>query len=171
MEIVRSRSPKFHNANNLAFYNNSSFMGELDYKPANWIFPTALLWITTTSHGKGYSKEFLQAFINEVHSGMVKMESVTHAESWNWIRNTDLLEQVYNGNNVSITASDKLKEVPIVHVLQSGGIKIKKMVLRRKFKIKEEFDEVIRKITNGEKEYTYYFRCGLEGNINKGRQI
>ncbi len=106
-----------------------SKLGEFHYRMSPLL--TELLYITTRPNiGKRYAHTVIGQFIDQVGRGIdFKTSTIIHPDSWTTLLDQKLLESAYKIGTLKITDERTLSSIPIVHILQSGGLTINMLEL------------------------------------------
>lgn len=129
IECSIGQSETFDGANKGIVKVGKSKLGEFHYRTSPRL--TELLYITTRPNiGKHYAPTVIGQFINQVGRGIdFKTSTIIHPDSWITLLDQKLLEFAYKIGTIQITDRSILSSIPIVHILQSGGLTIKMLEL------------------------------------------
>lgn len=122
------RPSQFNGAQGFKVFEKSDEIGSFDagsYKN----FPAALLYFCTSPRpGRGKSGLVLQGFKDIVgHGREIAATDIIHEPTWMMLAKLKLVEKAHSEGQVSVVQHKVLSALPIVHVLESGGIKVDKL--------------------------------------------
>lgn len=83
-----------------------------------------LLFVHTEYQGRGFARELLSKFVADIGSGRQVKAIITHEGSLGYL--TSMNPDPDSSNKIEVKSTDMefLREIPIVRVLESGGVHI-----------------------------------------------
>lgn len=130
---VFETASEFTNAKGFNVYQNKDQLGSFDMGAIPMLGP-ALLNITTYPHpGRGKSGLVIGGFRDQMGRGTnFVAPDITHVGSWFAMAKLGLVEEVYDKGTLSVAQARILSVIPIIQILQKGGIKIERLDIERR---------------------------------------
>lgn len=126
------RPSQFDGAQGYNVYEANDRIGSFDAGPYK-NHSAALLFIgTSPKPGRGKSRLVLAGFKDIVgHGRDIVAPEITHTPTWIEIAKLELIKKAHSEGQISVVNHKILSALPIVHVLESGGIKVDKLDIIR----------------------------------------
>lgn len=164
MSLLKSPGFVFREGFDINLYNKSKYIGVLSYLEGVGQEPNELLFISTRHHQRqGLSRYLIQAFINEVGHGKLVTSGIIHKDTWTTLRNMGLLHDAYYSGSISIPNEAILRDLPIIKVLQSGGIQVDLLRIKHRSDRPENYETLLAKIDANTGKYMDFFDTRIEG--------
>lgn len=125
---LKPRESQFNGAQGFDVYEKADNVGAFDAGPYS-NYASALLYFTTLPRpGRGKSGLVLRGFKDIVGHGIdIAAPDIIHEATWIAMAKLMLLEKADAAGNLSVVERKVLSALPIVHVLESGGIKVNQL--------------------------------------------
>lgn len=125
---------EYENAHSFRVFQKTDHIGTFDYsRDYPGVGPALLFLSTLPNPGRGKSGIVVEAFSDQLgHHVDFQAPDITHEESWSTMAQLRLLEQAYEKGHIQVNHAKVLSVIPIVHVLQAGGIKVHALDIEKK---------------------------------------
>lgn len=153
---LREAETEFENAYAFDVFQKTDHLGVFDFSHDYPGVGPALLYLSTLPKpGRGKSGIVLEAFSDQLgHKVDFDAPDIIHEASWSTFAQLRLLEKAYENGHIMVDHAQILTKIPIVHVLQSGGIKVHSVEMRRRpgdFSLANIYGSLLQGFDNGPK--------------------
>lgn len=130
---VHLKTSAFDNAKGFNVFEQNDKIGSFDmgiYQPLG----QALLYLTTHPNpGRGKSGLVVGAFRDQIgHGTDFVAPDIIHEDTWKALARLRLIEQANAQNHLSIVQHKILSSIPIIHILQAGGVKVIRLDMKKR---------------------------------------
>ncbi len=172
MEFKKGLSPMFEENLTIQLINKGEFIGLIDYMELNndIVELTDLRVFDSENRRKGYGTSLIKKFVSVVgEDKQIRAMNIIHDETIQELFELGLFK-IAISQNVNLTDIDTISKLPIVRVLQSGGININNIQIIFEDKTidsdeitPKSYEEILKIIERSNESFTSYFSVTIEG--------